>query len=63
MSADAITRDACQTSNLPTELAPAPRRAVRARADKQVWLLGMAGILVVATVIILSIYSAFKYLL
>jgi hypothetical protein len=63
VSANAISEDVGRDSNLSAELAPAPRSAARPRADKQVWLLGVAGILVVATVIILSIYFGFKYLL
>lgn len=63
MSANAISKDVRRHSNLSAELVPAPRIAARPRADKQVWLLGVAGILVVATVIILSIYFGFKYLL
>lgn len=63
MSANAISREVCQDSDLPAESVLATTTPTQSRADKQDWLLGLGGMIVVATVIVLSIYSVCKYLL
>ena len=58
-----LRRNACEESEFPAELVLVPRRTTPVRpVDKPDRLLGVGGMIVVATVIALSIYSVVKYL-
>ena len=61
MSARLISKNACQDV-LAAEFVVVPGSTVRTQSDKPDWFVGLAGVLVVATVIVLSVYSIVRYL-